>query len=130
MSSRHAQPSAVSSLKGVIAGLLAGVVFALGLIAVSPTLHERLHATLDAHTLRNQVGCHTHATTYPTDIGDDDSACVISLFQHGVIALLALPRLTVPVPAWLATLPVSFAQQLTCGPAYRLQPARGPPALG
>jgi hypothetical protein len=36
----------------------------------------------------------------------------------------------VPVPAWLATLPDSFAQQLTCGPAYRLQPARGPPALG
>jgi hypothetical protein len=118
MSPRHRYPSTVSRLQGALAWMLAGLVFALGLLTVSPTLHAHLHGETSDH--------HRHATAHP----HDDSGCAVTLFQQGVTPPLDLPRLDIPRETWIATLPPAPDTPIPAAPSYLLQPARGPPCIG
>lgn len=98
--------------------MLAGVVLALGLLTVSPTLHAHLHGEPTAHN--------EHAAPHP----HDDSGCAVTLFQHGVTTPLDLPRLDIPRETWIATLPPAPDALTPASPRHLLQPARGPPCIG
>lgn len=96
----------VSVIRPWVAAGGAMLVFALGLFAASPTLHEQLH----------------HGAAAATDDG-----CAIVLFANGV---------SVPVTAIdLPPVPVARSEQVFLGateivwdsPRYLHQPERGPP---
>jgi hypothetical protein len=90
-----------------IAAGAALLVFVLGLLAVSPSLHERLHDGMDSTT------------------GPDH--CAVALLATGVC--LAVP-VTAPLPrveAWAESAPVTWTQLSLESPRYLLRPERGPP---
>jgi hypothetical protein len=101
------------------------MVFALGLLTVSPAAHAHLHA-------HPHVGEHcAHANEHPAPaIPHDDTGCAVTLFQQGVTPPLDLPRVETPRTALIATLaPAPAASALPAAP-HRFQPARGPPCIG
>jgi hypothetical protein len=128
MSRSATQAATVTRLQGVIAWLLVGLVFTLGLLAVSPDAHARLHAAFDSPAAHGHCGDQPHGA--PHAAPHDDSDCAVSLFQLGVTAPLALPRLSCPQRVWSVSLPQPGERPLPPPPAHRLQPARGPPGLG
>ena len=82
------------------------LVFALGLLAASPTLHEQLH--------------HDAA-------GSAEDGCAIVLFANGVPAPLVL-NLALPLLLERGEPGFRGAPELMLdSPRYRLQPGRGPP---
>ena len=84
------------------------LVLGLGVLSVSPALHEKLHAGT---------------------IGDGDH-CVVAEFASGVS--LGVDPVAVPVPpAEFELVRVASAEPvLLVGPRYLRQPERGPPTLG
>ncbi len=128
MPSVSIQTAPVTRIQCVIAWLLVGLVFTLGLLAVSPDTHARLHAAFDSPAAHGHCGDQPHAA--PHAGVHDDSDCAVSLFQLGVTAPLALPRLTCPQRVWIVTQARPGERPLPPPPAHRLQPARGPPGLG
>lgn len=112
-------------LQSALVWCLAGMVFALGLLTVSPAAHAHLHAHFHA-------GEHcSDANEHPAPAGPhDDAGCAVTLFQQGVTPPLDLPRVETPRTALIATLaPAPAAFDLPAAPS-RLQPARGPPCIG
>ena len=104
-------------MHGVLAWFLAGLVFTLGLLTVSPALHAYLHGEPSAH---HHGAPQTH----------DDSGCAVTLFQHGVTTPLELPRLDTPHTIRVVTLPSARDTLLLSAPRHLLRPARGPPCIG
>jgi hypothetical protein len=115
-STRHAP--AISLARSALTWLLAGMVFSLGLLAVSPSAHAHLHESSHAH----------HHDDAPP--ATDDSGCAITLFGHGVTTPLNLPRLATPRITWIASLPPARDTLPLSAPRHLLRPARGPPGIG
>ena len=89
-----------------LAAVCAMLVFALGVFAASPGLHEQLHHGPQA---------------------SPDDGCAVVLFANGVSASLAVIDLP-PVPvAWGAQIFAGSPELLLGSPCYRLLPGRGPP---
>lgn len=86
--------------------LLVGVVCVLGVLAVSPELHERLHP----------------------DAGEHGHECAVTLFAHGqvdqvvsaVLPLVPAPGLELPCPVFSFSIPA---------PVLPESSARGPPVF-
>lgn len=106
----------------LLAAWLGVTVFALGLFAVSPELHQGLHA----HEQTHEQACeHGHGAAPATC---DDELCVVELFAGGVVAGLAALLL-----ATVQFIPVAFFRPgvrvyLTSLP-WRMPPGRAPPIL-
>ena len=119
MPAHRALSSTPSRPRGVLVWLLAGLVFALGLLSVSPNAHAHLHGhDSDEH--------HSHAPL----AAHDDAGCAITLFQNGITTPLDLPRLDTPEPLWISTLPLAGDTRLIPTSHHRLPPACGPPCIG
>ena len=87
----------------------AALVFALGVFAASPVLHDWLHVQ--------------HST--PVDDG-----CAVVLFATGVSVPLGAIAIAPPAAEWCEfTRPVS-REIFLASPRYLRQPERGPPVLG
>jgi hypothetical protein len=82
------------------------LVFALGLFAASPTLHEQLH----------------HNAPPASDDG-----CAIILFAGGVSMPLTFNSIPLPPAEWRELPYVSTTELRLASPRYLLQPERGPP---
>jgi len=83
------------------------LIFALGVLAVSPTLHQELHAGT------------------PSTL--DDGGCAVVLFGNGVAVALPLAALPPPSAQWGELPDVVSQEVLLDSPRYLLQPERGPP---
>ena len=83
------------------------MIFALGLIAASPTLHERLHH-------------HAPASS-------DEDSCAVVLFAGGVTVPLAVTALPPPAAEWAEQPFVTSTEIYLDSPGYLWQPERGPP---
>jgi len=82
------------------------LVFALGVFAASPVLHEQLHAG-------------------PQAVSDD--GCAVALFASGVSLVVPVVALS-PFSTQWSELPAAAARDfLPESPRYLLQPERGPP---
>ncbi len=101
---RHAE-----LLRRLLAGGAAVLVFALGVFAASPALHDWLHGT--------------EAT--PADDG-----CAVVLFASGVSVPLEAIALAPPVELGRETRCVVPQEIFLASPRYLRRPERGPPVLG
>jgi hypothetical protein len=90
----------------VLATGCAGLIFALGLFAVSPALHAQLHHKGDASS---------------------DDGCAVVLFAGGVSMPLAVNAAPPPSAEWSEQAYVSSTEIFLDSPRYLLQPERGPP---
>ena len=88
---------------------MAGMVFALAVLAASPVAHDCLHAD-DAPVSEDQ--------------------CAVVLFAHGVSAPLSHVVVTAPISTGQTTLRAVATEVFVSRPRYLRQPERGPPALG
>ncbi|CAM3001832.1 hypothetical protein [Rariglobus hedericola] len=116
MSSPRLAPT-LSRTQSALTWLLAGLVFALGLLAVSPSAHAHLHDSSSAHH---------HDAPFATD----DAGCAITLFGHGITTPIDLPRITTPRITWTANVPPARDTLAVSAPRHLLWPARGPPYIG
>ncbi len=88
----------------------AALVFALGLLAASPALHEWVHGQVAAPV--------------------DDDGCAVVLFAGGVAMPLVAVAVAPPSSIWREfTRPVG-REIFLASPRYLRQPERGPPQLG
>jgi len=93
-------------LRRLLAAGCIALVFALGLFAASPVLHEQLH-----HDAVPSV----------------DDGCAVVLFANGVSVPLAMVDAP-PAPAeWQEQIFAGSTELLLDSPRYRLLPGRGPP---
>ena len=92
--------------RGIAAGA-ALLIFILGLFAVSPSLHERLHDGMDS------------------TLGPDH--CAVALLTTGIC--VAVPVMAPPPRAdsWSEFAPAVWMQVSVESPRYLLRPERGPP---
>jgi hypothetical protein len=103
---RHGRPfPLLGFLHRTVAAGCAALVFALGLCAVSPVLHQQLH--LDDHS--------------------SDDRCAVVLFASGVSLALAAVTPTPSVSDWQEKTPRRSDEIFLDSPRYLLQPERGPP---
>jgi hypothetical protein len=91
-----------------LAGGAAALVFALGVVAASPALHNWLHDTEDTTA---------------------DDGCAVVLFANGVSVPLGTIAVAPPAVEWS-----EFARSITreiflASPRYLRQPERGPPLV-
>ena len=84
----------------------AALIFALGLFAVSPSLHHQLHDGVDTAA---------------------DDGCAVMLFASGVSVPVAVVAPLPPVTDWCGNLRVAAAEIILDSPRYLLRPERGPP---
>jgi hypothetical protein len=89
----------------VLAAGCAALVFALGLFAASPNLHDQLHHN-----------------THPSDDG-----CAVVLFASGVSVPLTATPLPAPPIEWREESFVSSTELILAAPRYLLPPTHGPP---
>jgi hypothetical protein len=83
------------------------MVFALGLFAASPTLHERVHSRM--------------AT------GADH--CAVEIFANGISVPVGLEPIAAPSSVGVAEPPAAAIEICLSSPRFLLQPERGPPAV-
>jgi hypothetical protein len=102
---------------------LAGVALVLWLsvLAVSPELHEWLHG--DAHAAEHTG--HDHAAP----VGDADHACAVTLFAHGVEALLIVLLLVLARSLARSTGLRAADWLIAARPPYWLVPSHAPPLV-
>ncbi len=96
----------LADLRRVCAVGSAVLIFALGLFAVCPSLHEQLHHGADA-TVHDQ--------------------CAVVLFANGVSVPMAVVAPLPPSADWREQRAVATAEILLDSPRYLLRPERGPP---
>jgi hypothetical protein len=101
---RHAE-----LLRRLLAGGAAALVFALGVFAASPALHDWLHG----------------ADATPADDG-----CAVMLFASGVSVPLGAIAIAPPVDHGRQTRCIVPREIFLAAPRYLRQPERGPPAVG
>ncbi len=95
-------------LRRILAGGAAALIFALGVFAASPVLHNWLHAT----------------AAPPADDG-----CAIVLFASGVSVPLGAIALAPPVVEWREFAQPIVREIFLASPRYLRQPERGPPVV-
>ncbi|MBC8039123.1 MAG: hypothetical protein H7Y06_01125 [Opitutaceae bacterium] len=113
MSFPRAKPSVAARSQSALVWLLAGIVFALGLINASPSAHDRLHS----HD-------HEHAVVH------DDLGCAVTLFAHGATPPLNLPRVVAPRPVFITSLAADPLHLLLSAAHHLTPPGCGPPDIG
>lgn len=108
---------------------MAGLVWVLGLLAVSPALHQWLHELEVSHRqeVDQHAGCCHHGTHAPLE-ADTEDGCVVQWFAQGIetgagaivweVIWSAVPIDGVLTPVWVDLK----------APRYLRQPERGPPA--
>jgi hypothetical protein len=101
------QSSQSRVLRSILAAGCAVIIFALGLFAVSPNLHEHLH----------------HGSEQMQDDG-----CAVMQFAGGVSMPLAFAALPVPSAEWREQRYPGWTDVILSSPRYLLQPGHGPPA--
>jgi len=94
------------SFRRVLATGCAAVIFALGLFAASPSLHEQLHHKAGASS---------------------DDGCAVVLFAGGVSMPLAVMAAPPPSAEWSEPAYAVSTEIFLDSPRYLLQPERGPP---
>jgi len=99
----------VGSLRRLMATGCAALVFALGVFAASPVLHQQLHHGVDA--------------------GHDDG-CAVVLFASGVSVPLGAIAIAPPSAHGSDSARETAEQIFLASPRYLRQPERGPPVLG
>ena len=92
--------------RGIAAGA-ALLIFVLGLFAVSPSLHERLHDGIDS------------------TMGPDH--CAVALLTTGICVAAPVVAPAPHVEFWSEFVPVTGMQVSLESPRYLLRPERGPP---
>ncbi|HWA86530.1 MAG TPA: hypothetical protein VG710_09930 [Opitutus sp.] len=102
------QPSLPSFLHRSLAAGSAVLVFALGLFAASPLLHEHLHG---------------HAGLPAGD------TCAVALFANGISAPVAFATPPPPVAEWHEARVAASIEIFLDSPRYLHRPERGPPAV-
>lgn len=108
MSGPRSTRLATDPLQRMIAVALALMVFALPLLAASPSAHECLHADDEA--------------------GSEDR-CAVVLFADGVSAPNDLPQVRPPITFVSVVSPATAAELDLVSPRYLRRPERGPPAV-
>jgi predicted MFS family arabinose efflux permease len=103
--SRIRHQGGAECLRRVLAAVCAGLVFALGLFAASPNLHDQLH----------------HNAHLP------DDGCAVVLFAGGVSVPLTATPLPAPSTEWREESFVSSTELILAAPRYLLPPTHGPP---
>lgn len=93
-------------LRRALAAGAAVLILALGLLAASPSLHDRLH-------------------TCPQAAVDD--GCAVALFASGVAVAVPVVALPPPATEWRELPQVVSPEILLESPRYLLRPERGPP---
>jgi len=131
MSPAPSTPSARRFFAGAFACVLSVLVFALGLLAVSPDIHARLHTHAHLDHDHDEAGAPAdHVHSDGAHLPADDANCAIVLFAQGVSLPLELPRVTAPQPQVLVEFnPLSRDELRFSPPRYLHPPGRGPPAL-
>ena len=97
------------SFRRFLAAGAAALVFALGVLAASPTLHDWLHG-------------HDGKAT--------DDGCAVVLFASGVSVPLGAIAVALPAMVWRETERATEPGIFLVSPRYLRQPERGPPLLG
>lgn len=106
-----------SAFQRGLACLLAGIVIALGLLAVEPRAHAWLHADTP------HGACPSHSASAPESHTD----CPVALFAQGVVTPLEGPSLAaVALSVERAVFPAQRELLLSNPPFWHL-PGRGPP---
>jgi hypothetical protein len=100
------QPSLLSFLHRALAAGSAALVFALGLFAASPLLHEHLHGDAGLPA------------------GD---TCAVALFANGISAPVAFDAAPPPPAEWQTAYTVTSPGFYLDSPRYLHRPERGPP---
>ncbi len=109
-----------SPLTRTVAVLAAGLVLVLGLLTVSPELHASLHGP-------DESGAHAdHESEAP--VGDADHECAVTLFAHGVEALLVFCLLMLARPLARSVVLRATDKIAVARPRYWLVPSHAPPA--
>ncbi len=116
LSHRRNQPTLLARTVALLAVLL---VLALGVLAASPELHERLHA----HDAAAPGAAH-----HGDSVAETDDGCVVTLFAQGIVAALALFALAFTGQKVRAAVFARFAPVLPDDPPFRLLPTQAPPA--
>jgi len=96
------------SRRGIAAGA-AILIFVLSLLAVSPSLHERLHDGMDSTT------------------GPDH--CAVALLATGVCVAVPVMAPAPHLASWTEFAPATWTQVRVESPRYLLRPERGPPQV-
>jgi hypothetical protein len=96
----------VECIRRVCAAGCAALIFALGLFAASPSLHEQLHHKGDASS---------------------DDGCAVVLFAGGVSMPLVVTAAPPPSVEWNEQTYARSTEIFLDSPRYLLQPERGPP---
>jgi hypothetical protein len=100
------QTGSIGSFRRLLAAGCAVLVFALGLFAVNPILHEQLHHN---------------------DHSSSDDGCAVVLFANGLAMPLAVHALPPPPAEWRQQAVCGSIESFFASPRYLLQPERGPP---
>jgi len=111
------------SLRLILAAASALLVFTLGLMSVSPDLHDWAH---QEHALASEGPCHDRE--YPP-ASDANHSCAIVAYAGGFTLLVNTVAL-VTLPS-IETSELALAQSvlLPASPAHLLPPGRGPPLV-
>jgi hypothetical protein len=123
--SRRSLPHPLPSLlRRLLAAGGAALVFALGLMAVDPSLHALAHA--HPHD-SGHAGCpHHHHADLPADDAKEHT-CAVVLFAQGVALTAAAAAPEIRAVVWHKFFPVAVGEIFLTAPRYLLQPERGPP---
>ncbi len=95
-------------LRRVLAGVCAGLVFALTILAASPVAHDLLHSADAEHA-------------------NSEDTCAVVMFASGVALPVGPLAITPPSAVIAGVSPVTAAEVLLVSPRYLRQPERGPP---
>ena len=115
MSPAAPRPSPLHRFTAVLGIVL---VVLLNLLAASPELHAWVHG--DEHAP-------AHSTPGHEPVGDDDHECAVTLFAHGVEALLVFCVLMLARPLARSVIPRARDEIARTRPRYWLVPSHAPP---
>ncbi len=117
-------PAPLSPLRSGVAALLAGLVFALGLLAWMPEVHARLH-----HPAADQACSSAHKDASDTHSAPEgEHGCVVTLFAQGLPTPVAAPVALPPRVLAETTLPTAPESAPAAAPDRLHPPALAPPA--
>jgi len=101
------------------------LVLALTVLAASPSLHAWLHG----HSESAAPAEHEHEHEHGAPVGSDDHVCAVTLFAHGVEALLVFFLLVLVRPLVRRTVWRARDWLVAAYPRYWLVPSHAPPLV-
>jgi len=119
-----AQPSLITRATALFAVAL---VLALTVLAASPSLHAWLHGHSESAAPAEHE--HEHEHEHGAPVGSDDHVCAVTLFAHGVEALLVFFLLVLVRPLVRSTVWRARDWLVAAYPRYWLVPSHAPPLV-